>query len=700
MKYLRLLILWLALTLLLSACGGSSNSTSTSNSSFNIVGGAIQGKPLSLSQIVSTFSGPLPSLDGMGNEAAFFNPQGVTTDGVNLFVVDSGNETIRKVTIATGVVTTFAGNKSSRGAADGTGTTARFSGPSSITTDGINLYITDSGNHTIRKIEITTGIVTTLAGSAGNEGTVDGIGTAARFSLPTGITTDGTNLYVADSGNCTVRKVVIATGAVTTLAGSVGNSGSSDGTGVVARFSYPQGITTDGTSLFVTDTNNHTIRKVLISNGSVTTLAGSAGSSGTTDGTGAAARFFYPKGLITDGTNLFLADTSNQTIRKVVINTGVVTTLAGDAGFFGSTDGTGTVAKFNGPAGITLSGGNLFVTDSGQGKIRKIVVASGVVTTLAGNPVNGNADGTGAAARFSSPLGITTDGVSLFIADARNDTIRRIDISTGMVTTLAGSGSAGATDGTGVSARFNWPHGITNDGKNLYVADQGNSTIRKVEISTGAVTTLAGSPGITGSIDGTGTAARFNRPSGITTDGTNLYVADLQNAVIRKVVVATGDVSTLAGTAGLLGWSDGTGTAASFWGPSGITTDGTNLYVTDDGNHLIRKVVIATGVVTTFAGIRGLAGSADGTGTAATFSTPRGITTDGKHLYVADFGDTIRKIVIATSEVTTVAGSAGNSGFIDGTSNVARFSNPEGITTDGVSLFVTDGDNDSIRKIR
>jgi hypothetical protein len=317
-----------------------------------------------------------------------------------------------------------------------------------------------------------------------------------------------------------------------------------------------------------------------------------------------------------------------------------------------------------------------------------------------GNPGNGFVNGSSGDARYNLPLGVTTDGVSLFVADALNNSIRKIDLSTSTVTTLAGDGSLGATDGPGGSATFNWPHGITNDGNYIYVADQDNSTIRKVGIHTGMVTTLAGSPGITGSIDGIGTAARFNRPSGITTDGTNLYIADSENAVIRKLVIATGEVSTLAGTSGLLGWADGTGTSASFWSPSGITTDGSNLYVTDDGNHLIRKVIIATGEVTTLAGSRGTAGSADGTGIAAAFSTPRGITTDGRYLYVADSGHTIRKIVLATGEVTTVAGSAGNSGFTDGTSNAAKLSNPEGITTDGAFLYVADRDNNSIRKIR
>ena len=157
-------------------------------------------------------------------------------------------------------------------------------------------------------------------------------GAAARFLDPRGITNDGTNLYVTDSGNHTIRKIVISSGAVTTLAGTAGSSGSADGTGAAARFYSPRGITNDGTNLYVTDTSNQTIRKIVISSGVVTTLAGTAGSFGSTDGTGAAARFLDPRGITNDGTNLYVTDTSNQTIRKIVISSGAVTTLAGTAG--------------------------------------------------------------------------------------------------------------------------------------------------------------------------------------------------------------------------------------------------------------------------------------------------------------------------------------------------------------------------------
>jgi len=158
-----------------------------------------------------------------------------------------------------------------------------------------------------------------------------------------------------------------------------------------------------------------------------------------------------------------------------------------------------------------------------------------------------------------------------------------------VVTTVAGTGSSGSANGTGTSASFNDPKGITTDGTNLYVADSNNHLIRKIVISTGAVTTVAGT-GSSGSTDNTtGTSASFNQPRGITTDGTNLYVADVSNHLIRQIVISTGVVTTVAGT-GSSGSSNGTGTSASFNNPRGITTDGTNLYVPDYSNHLIRKI--------------------------------------------------------------------------------------------------------------
>ena len=510
---------------------------------------------------------------------------------------------------------------------------------------------------------------------------------------------------MADSGNNTIRQIVISTGEVTTLAGVAESSGYRDYSGssgsLPALFNFPGGITTDGTNLYVADTNNYAIRQIVISSGLVTTLAGIANSAGSNDGfSGAAAAaviaadtaanaaasaaasaatalgFVSPTGITTDGTNLYVADMGSCEIRQMALSTGVVTTLAGGYvsnalgvnspfmnAFSGSgcgyTDDTGTAASFDMPQGITTDGTNLYVADTGNNVIRKIVISTGAVTTLAGNAL-GNSTIPGQIQNTYS--GLTND---------------------------PGLGnSGGSNDGTGTAASFNMPQGITTDGTNLYVADTGNNTIRQIVISTGVVTTLAGSasggsglPGMLGGnsygglptnggglgyTDGTGAAASFNRPMGITTDGTNLYVADTGDGVIRKIVISTGVVTTLAGSAnsssaygnlgtfggnsglptingGLIGnsdYTDGTGAVASFNMPQGITTDGTNLYVADTGDNVIRQIVISSGAVTTLTGsTAGWAGETDGPLNVATFASPIGICEVGGKLFVSESGN-------------------------------------------------------------
>lgn len=242
----------------------------TAGTSPQQMGGAIQGTPLNLMTAVTTLAGyvsaiPVPVINGTGTAASFYSPYGVTTDGTNLYVVD-GVGNIRKIVIATSAVTTLAGaTLGTSGSTDGTGTAAKFALPRGITTDGTNLYVADTGNSTIRKIVIATGAVTTLAG--GTFGSTDGIGSAAQFYSPTGITTDGTNLYVADRLNTTIRKIVIAAGSVTTLAGTGwGTTGWGsmpvNGTGTAARFGQSFGITTDGSNLYVAETLSALIRKI------------------------------------------------------------------------------------------------------------------------------------------------------------------------------------------------------------------------------------------------------------------------------------------------------------------------------------------------------------------------------------------------------------------------------------------------------
>jgi hypothetical protein len=344
------------------------------------MGGSLQGNALSLSTQVTTLAGTGSQCTSncdhtTGTLAGFYSPWGITTDGTNLYVVDNTKHRIRKIVISTGAVTTVAGTGSD-GAINSADGPPSFYQPRGITTDGTNLYVADSQNFRIRKIVISTGVVTTLAGSS--SGYLDhATGTSAEFNKPFDITTDGTNLYVVDTVNNRIRKIVISTGAVTTLAGSGSacasniSTGCDNPTGTSASFKAPYGITTDGTNLYVADTENHRIRKIVISTGAVTTLAGD-GSQGLGDHpTGTSATFTYPHGITTDGTNLYVTDTNNHRIRKIVIDNGTVTTLAGSSTGYAD-NATGTSAQFATPKGITTDGTNLYVVDGGNQRIRKI----------------------------------------------------------------------------------------------------------------------------------------------------------------------------------------------------------------------------------------------------------------------------------------------------------------------------------------
>ena len=651
------------------------------------------------------FAGPLetPSWhDGNGSEARFSGPHKMAVDQAgNIFIADYANHIIRKIS-SMGTVTTVAGLAGRAGTSDGMGSVARFNNPAAIAVDTSgNLYVADYGNHTIRKIS-PAGLVTTLAGKAGVLGSVNGTGSAARLNFPIGLTLDSsTNLYVADSRNHTIRKISPA-GLVTTLAGTAGSAGSADGTGVAARFNYPFGITADTSgNLYVTDLGNSTIRKIA-SSGAVTTLAGSVGNTGSDNGTGTAARFNQPFDIVinTQG-NFFVADTYNHTIRLVTL-AGEVTTVAGMSGSSGSDDGTGDAARFNYPTGVGIDGnGNLFVADYSNSTIRR-VATGGIVTTLAGTAGGtGSTNGPASVARFNYPAGVAVDqNGNVFVTDLANHTVRKVT-SQGVASTLAGlAGSSGSTNGTGSAARFFNPLGVALDTNgNVFVADYNNHTIRKIT-SDGVVTTLAGSPGERGSTNGVGSDARFSNPFFLTVgkDG-NLFVADTWNHTIRKIT-PEGLVTTLAGTAGSSGSADGSGAVARFNFPKGIAVDSeNNLFVVDGGNDTIRKVT-PSGEVTTFAGLAGSFGSADGIGSKARLDRPFGLTIDGfNNVYVANYGNgTIRKITPARA-VTTLAGMPNTSGNENGTGNAARFSGMEGLAVDSAgNLYVADSGNHSIRK--
>ena len=599
--------------------------------------------------------------------------------------------------------TTLAG-RASRGSADGTGSDARFCEPNGAAVDTLgNVYVADTQNHTIRRIT-PAGVVTTFAGKAGEPGTANGTGSAARFNLPTDVAVDSTGtVYVADTTNHLIRKITAA-GEVSTLAGSAAAPGDTDGDGPAARFRYPSGLAvTPAGDIIVADSFNHTIRQIT-SSGTVTTLAGLAGQSGSDDGTGSAARFNHPMGVAVDAAgNIFVADSSNVTIRRIT-PAGVVTTLAGSTGKVGAVDGVGSAARFNPPSDVAVGpDGHVLVADLFNCTVRRIA-PDGTVTTLAGKaggPI-GWADGTGAAAQFGYLTGITVDNHgNAYAVDLWHNSVRKITPAV-VVTTLAGNGdSIGSADGPADKARFYYPSGVAVDGNGtVYVVDRFNSTIRRIS-SAGIVSTLAGKAGESAYVDGTGSAARFFVPESVAVDSAgNVYVSEPRNHTIRKITPA-GVVSTFAGAIDLDGSADGTGANARFSFPYGLAIDGAdNLYVADRNNCMIRKITPA-GTVTTLAGSPNIFGFADGTGAAAQFSGPEGVAVDkAGNVYVADYYNcTIRKIT-AAGVVTTLAGLPKTPGFTDGSGSAARFNYPSSVAVgDDANIYVVDTSNHTFRRV-
>lgn len=391
----------------------------------------------------------------------------------------------------------------------------------------------------------------------------------AAFQSPQAVAadTDGT-LYVADTANHVIRKIS-PSGAVTTLAGKIGVAGELDAAGVSATFNSPQGIAvvTSGASkgvVYVADTGNHTIRRITPA-GVVTTPAGDGGSQGDAGGNGPSARFRSPKGVAVNsaGTTVYVADAGNHTIRSLTI-TGTTTItvnvalVAGGSQVPGDVDAPGAGARFRDPSAIALDNAErLYVADTGNHKVRKIV--GGVVTTLAGNGAAGNANGTGIAAQFSSPQGVTSDstGANIYVGDTGNHLLRRVT-SAGVVTTLAGTGAPGSADGTGTAASFNGLQELTLQNGNIYVADRTNHTIRLV--TTAGVTSLhAGQTGVSGGIDGSGLVTSTSlipelvrdifpgptssAPRSLTAVGSNLFFSASGDGGARDLWISDGTVA-------------------------------------------------------------------------------------------------------------------------------------------------------------
>jgi len=554
-----------------------------------------------------------------------------------------------------------------------------------------NIYIADSASHVIRKIN-TVGVAYVFAGSVNNTGFTDGQGAAARFNKPTGLALDASgNLYVADKSNHAVRKIT-PDSIVTTLAGN-GTPGNTEGPGINnAQFNLPAGVAVDAAgNVYVADAGNNKIRKIKPdAQHSVSTFAGN-GTQGHSDDVNGLAQFYYPAGVAVDASNnVYVADGGNNKIR--IIAGGETNTLAGGgvtgeaAGF---SEGTGSAALFNKPVSVTVDAAqNVYVADRNNNRIRKITPAQ-AVTTYAGTGAADLFDGVPSLAKFNSPTSVFINAFgNLFVADAANTRVREI----GVIATVSTFR---------LVTRSYQPTGIAIDPSgNIYVSDF-LCAIHKITPD-GTETVFAGNDqNLTGFQDGPGPTARFSYPGNLASDASgNIYVCDELNNAIRKIT-PSGIVSTVNPnrTWSLNGQvTDGPLATATFGFPYGLAVDPAGNIFVMDGTTRVRKIS-TDGMVTTIAG-SGTSGFADGQGTQAQFNQAVGIAVDAAdNVYVADyFNNRIRK-VSPTGLVTTIAGSD-TQGYADGPVSTALFHSPYGITTDAAgNIFVCDRNNNRIRKI-
>lgn len=627
--------------------------------------------------------------------------------------------------LAAQLVTTVGGNfaKSSGYGGDGTNALNLHIIPTGLINDASGNIFFINGN-AIRKFNIATGIVTTIAGSSEAGHTGDG-GNAlsATLSAPSAIVMDAgySVLYVAEQGNNCIRKIVLANNVITTIAGN-GTAGFSGdgGQAVAAMLNNPSGLALDASNnLYIADKGNQRIRAIAAATGVISTIAGDGTAGFAGDGAPAInAKLNNPTGIAIDGSgNIYIADRSNNRVRKIAGNGNIATVAGNGTSTYSGDGGAATAAGIRNPNNIVLdaSAPSAFFISDFNSRIRKVDIASGNISTYAGTGIRGFAGDGGpslnAVLSFNATGGIANTlsldaGGNLFFADATNR-IRKINVANTEISTLAGNNNYSGDGAAAINAQIKNPGGVAIDNAgNIFIADFGNHRVRKITKATGNIETYAGTgvAGYTGDND-VATNATLRNPISLAIDNDgNLLIADQGNNVIRSIDPVSKIITTIAGT-GVAGFSGDNGDAksAQLYFPAAITLDeNNNLFIADLINYRIRKVNNATGVITTIAGngTSGYSGD-NGPGTSAKISTVTGLAYYNGNVYVADQVNNTVRMIDAANFIYTYAGD-GSSGYGgDGGDAVnAQLSSPSGLAVDADgNLYIADADNDVIRKV-
>ena len=638
-------------------------------------------------------------------------PRKVVLSGGNAYF-SSGNSVFK--IDGSGTLTLVAGNSRAGFSGDGgLAVSAQLNSPQGVALDSAgNLYIADSLNNRVRMVN-SQGIISTFAGN-GNVSVPgfwgdSGPATDANIHLPVAIAVDSSNnVYIAASADNTVRRVT-TDGIINIFAGA-GYKGYYGDTGAagLAGLTGPQDVAIGPKGVvLIADTGNAVIRQVG-TDGTISTVSGNAAVGISGDGVALKLAMVSPFGVAVDSSGvIYVAELGSNRIRKID-TAGNITTAIGDGtqGFAGD-GGAPNKVEMSLPTSVQVdSSGNLYFTDSLNNRIRKL--SGGNVNTFAGNGLVSRSGDGGAAtsAQLNSPLGVTVDAAgNLYVSDTLNNLVRRVDTK-GVITTFAGTGTAGfgGDGGAAASAQLNNPQGLAVDpAGNLYIADTQNARVRKV--SGGTISTVAGSGSSGfGGDGGAATSAQLNAPFGVALDAAgNLYIAEFSNNRIRKVGT-NGNISTIAGT-GVSGYSGdgGAATSAQLNGPQAVAVDGSgNVYVADTANNRVRKIG-NTGVITTVAGT-GIAGfSGDGgPGTSAQVGNPSALAVDSVgNVYIADGSARVRKLFLS-GVISTIAG-GGNRGYSGdgGNAFTAQLNGPSSLAIANTgALFVADTLNNAVRMLQ